>query len=331
MAKNAFTDWSTTAADNTDIAGIALSDQTRPTDLDDIAREMMAQLRAGVPVLAETARLNQAQTWTAAQEFAGGIKPTSIELGSNVDLNTCTTPGLYTANGNGQTNGPWGATALFLWVQRRAGGSGNFIRQIAWPQNGNGTAARYSTDGGATWGSWVENWDTGNDSALVKTSGAQTIAGNKTFTGILNIQGSNPQIHLTDTDGINWAIVSNNNTDLLIGVDRDNSGTIEAPHPLLLESDNNRGLLFGNPIASVYTGSSANETNFPIGTTLLVALATSGDTLPARNSVVTIRLNPGNSAQYIWGSSATGTVLQGTWRNRGSLVQGGALLMERVA
>lgn len=189
-----------------------------------------------------------------------------------------------------------------------------------------------TTDGSspANWGPWREIYHTGNLSP-VQTTGNQTIAGNKTFTGILNIQGSNPQVHLTDTDGINWAIVSNNNTDLLIGVDRDNSGTIEAPHPLLLESDNNRGLLFGNPIASVYTGSTANETNFPIGTTLLVALATSGDSLPARNSVVTIRLNPGNSAQYIWGSSATGTIVQGTWRNRGSLVQGGALLMERVA
>lgn len=48
MAKNAFTDWSTTAASNTDIGGIGIQGTDPPSNFDDALREGMAQLRAGV-------------------------------------------------------------------------------------------------------------------------------------------------------------------------------------------------------------------------------------------------------------------------------------------
>lgn len=288
-----------------DMAGnkvVGLAAATSPSDA-----VILAQIE-------DVAYLNIAQTWTAAQTFSGGIDAVGDTGGSRVRLQRTGAEVFYLAGLPGEF---------------RIGNETDGISLVRFLPGDTRFADPISSPGGTASGQHRNNGQ--NDERFVQLSGNQTIAGDKTFTGILAVQGANPQIHINDTDGINWAIVSNNNTDLLIGVDRDNSGTIEAPHPLLLESDNNRGLLFGLPIASVYTGSSANETNFPIGTTLLVALASPGDDLPARNSVVTVRLNPGNTAQYIWGSSATGTVVSGTWRNRGSLVQGGALLMERVA
>jgi len=47
MAKNAVTDWDTTAANNQDVGGIAIADNTMATgDVDDAIREVMAQIAA---------------------------------------------------------------------------------------------------------------------------------------------------------------------------------------------------------------------------------------------------------------------------------------------
>nr|WP_295889286.1 hypothetical protein [uncultured Devosia sp.] len=54
MAITSVSAWSTTAADNIDIGGIPLSDSTTINQLDNIAREMMAQIKAGVPLKVTT-------------------------------------------------------------------------------------------------------------------------------------------------------------------------------------------------------------------------------------------------------------------------------------
>jgi len=46
MAKSAYSDWSATAADNTDVGGISLAEGvTKPSDVNNAIREMMAQLK----------------------------------------------------------------------------------------------------------------------------------------------------------------------------------------------------------------------------------------------------------------------------------------------
>lgn len=62
----------------------------------------------------------------------------------------------------------------------------------------------------------------------------------------------------------------------------------------------------------VYTGTDANNTDFPINTPLLVAIWSGA--VPARNSVVPVRLSSDGSAYM---NSGTGTLLDGTWCARG--------------
>lgn len=46
MAKNAVADWSTTAADNTDVGGVGITGNNLPSNLDDAIRTVMAQIAA---------------------------------------------------------------------------------------------------------------------------------------------------------------------------------------------------------------------------------------------------------------------------------------------
>lgn len=80
----------------------------------------------------------------------------------------------------------------------------------------------------------------------------------------------------------------------------------------------------GAAVPTVYTGSDASETTFPVGHTLLLH-----DAGAARNASITPRLWGTN--RYSTGGG--GAVLSGTWRARGEYAGGGAwgLLSERVA
>ena len=59
MAKNAFTDWDTTASNNTDIAGIGILGTNLVSNFDGALRTMMAQLRSGVYAKTETAEFSR--------------------------------------------------------------------------------------------------------------------------------------------------------------------------------------------------------------------------------------------------------------------------------
>lgn len=74
----------------------------------------------------------------------------------------------------------------------------------------------------------------------------------------------------------------------------------------------------------IYTGSSASNTNFPVGQTLLV-MGTAN-----RNAAVDVRLSDSNSQQYTL--TGSGSLLSGTWRARGLYDDGNnAFEAERVA
>lgn len=76
--------------------------------------------------------------------------------------------------------------------------------------------------------------------------------------------------------------------------------------------------------AGVYTGSTRDETNFPIGHQVAVV-----DINLDRNASATVRLHDGNTTGYR--GSGAGAVLSGTWRNRGYVYAANAHLMERTA
>jgi hypothetical protein len=66
---------------------------------------------------------------------------------------------------------------------------------------------------------------------------------------------------------------------------------------------------------NVYTGSNANDTEFPVGTILLVRVV--GSTPYNRHASNAIKLASGNVYEFV-DSAGTGTTLAGTWRARGA-------------
>ncbi len=67
-----------------------------------------------------------------------------------------------------------------------------------------------------------------------------------------------------------------------------------------------------SPISVVYTGSSASETNFPLGHTVNVI-----GTPPARNGLANIRLSTASSDRYV--DSGGGPIPAGVYRSRGAI------------
>lgn len=71
----------------------------------------------------------------------------------------------------------------------------------------------------------------------------------------------------------------------------------------------------GTVALDVYTGSSATNTDFPVGTTVLVQLT--GTTPYDRGASNAIKYATGNNKDFV-DSAGTGTTLTGTWRARGA-------------
>lgn len=82
-------------------------------------------------------------------------------IGANANLNTYTNPGSYTCNAdvNAKTlsNCPTGGYSFHLVVDRVLGGS-SYLTQTLRQYNLNVIWTRFSTNGGASWGSWERNF-----------------------------------------------------------------------------------------------------------------------------------------------------------------------------
>lgn len=78
--------------------------------------------------------------------------------------------------------------------------------------------------------------------------------------------------------------------------------------------------------AEVYTGSTRDNTNFPLGHTVLIGQSSADNYV--RNSAVTVYLNASNLAYYNYSGT---TALSGTYRARGSGSGGALLLAQRTA
>jgi hypothetical protein len=171
--------------------------------------------------------------------------------------------------------------------------------------------------------------DANNSLAMVYTENANT--GIAAFSGIIANSG-----------GVVTKLWSTANTGGYGGTGAGGVGTDTATPLLLFSNSVNRVVIAANglidfattptvagvPIAGIYTGSTAENTDFPIGTTLLVD--SSSATIYAMNSSRTIYytvagatpydLEQTNYRDYVAGTSRTS--LTGTWRLRGSVATG---------
>lgn len=75
MAKDSVADWDPTAANNTDIGGINIAEGCAPSNINNGIREMMAQIRADVPVL-DVANTFTASVTISSTDAGSGISPT---------------------------------------------------------------------------------------------------------------------------------------------------------------------------------------------------------------------------------------------------------------
>lgn len=102
MAKNAVSDWDTTAANNTDVGGISLAETvTKGSDVNNIIREMMAQIKgagfstASVPFTAASA--SAAASLAFAEDTDNGAHTVTVTAPAAVAADaTVTLPGVTT-------------------------------------------------------------------------------------------------------------------------------------------------------------------------------------------------------------------------------------------
>lgn len=97
MAKNAVADWSTTAASNTDIAGVNISEGCQPSGINDAIRAIMAQIATFLSTAATTAATaldlftptstSKAATPKALQD---AVLPTAIAYAATITLDGAT-------------------------------------------------------------------------------------------------------------------------------------------------------------------------------------------------------------------------------------------------
>lgn len=100
MAKNSVSDWDTTAANNTDIGGLALSNSTLITSIDNIVQTLMAQLKGAVAYVPRIQVFNSSGTYTPHANMIYAIMEAvgSGGAGGGVDGDT---GGVFTGGGGG--------------------------------------------------------------------------------------------------------------------------------------------------------------------------------------------------------------------------------------
>ncbi|MES0811290.1 hypothetical protein ABLO27_17525 [Roseibium sp. SCPC15] len=155
-----------------------------------------------------------------------------------------------------------------------------------------------------------------DSSQFVRSDGNDTMSGTLTLTGDLNVQGGD------------ITVGKNGGGDADIHFYDDNSNTSrtfrwdDSANAQVME-ENDGGL---HKLALVYDGSSASETNFPIGH---IVFTNNSSPYYGRNTAATIKQNSGNW-DYNHGQG-DGSTLSGTWRSRGRGPSGNGNIFQRVA
>lgn len=157
------------------------------------------------------------------------------------------------------------------------------------------------------------------DADTAKLDVAQTWTAAQTFQGALvsTIDAGTCRVELNRNASSSWNIVASDAGDLsfvetVAGVNTrmtlTNAGSLDlAIGPMTIQ---------GNPVASVYTGSNAGETDYPVGTTIVVN-GGSDDTI-VKNEAATIWTG-GTGSRFQLSSVSGVASLLGEWRSRGMI------------
>lgn len=124
-------------------------------------------------------------------------------------------------------------------------------------------------------------------------------------------QGGQPQWLWGGNDGQQMYVYNPSNFNVNYAANAGNADTVDGLH--------------ASQIATVYTGTNANETNFPIGHHVFV---TDSNNTAARNQNMPVCLGTGN---WWYGVSGQGAALAGTWRLRGGADGDSRTLWQRTA
>ena len=158
-----------------------------------------------------------------------------------------------------------------------------------------------------------------DSSAFVRSNTNDTMNGTYTVTGNFTVQSS---FYVGKNGGSDsWSYYYDDNSDTWRSLGWDDSA-----NAFVLE-ENDGGF---HKIASVFDGSSSNQTNYPIGTCIGVSVSGNPNSSHVRNGIATPRYYGPNSAVF---SNNSGTLLTGTWRFKGSTDDDGDgyVLTQRVA
>jgi hypothetical protein len=206
MAKNKISEFSSTPANNTDIAGINIAEGCAPSGINNAIRELMAQLKdqqSGTD--GDSFTVGGLFTASGASVFSGAVTfSNNVILGAattnTVTLNSATivAPSELTISSTGAVKLPSGTTA-----QRPSGTAGQIRYNSTIPRfEGYVSGAWGALGGGATGGGtdavFVEN------SQIVTTSYTITSGKSAMSTGEITINGS---VTVTVPTGSRWVIL----------------------------------------------------------------------------------------------------------------------------
>jgi hypothetical protein len=91
MAKNSVADWDTTAANNTDVGGLDINENCPAGNINNAIREVMAQVKSGVPVLSTVNTYTKIQKWAKGADVASASTLTLGDDGNYFDITGTTT------------------------------------------------------------------------------------------------------------------------------------------------------------------------------------------------------------------------------------------------
>jgi len=184
MAKNSVADWDTTAANNTDIAGISIAEGCAMANLNNAIREVMAQIKTLNPVAGTLTTVGQHTIWMPASAM---IAATTSGAASGTAETTTNKVMVKTLDFDSSAE----EFAQFMIQMPKSWDEGTLIAQFIWTHGSTTTnfgvawgieAVAFANDDAldTAWGTEVATVDTGgttNDVYISPESTAVTVAG----------------------------------------------------------------------------------------------------------------------------------------------------------
>lgn len=344
MAKNSFTDWDTTANNNTDVAGVNIAEGCAPSGINNAIRAMMAQLKGGVDgkvvyaakgagytavaadnnaylrftagaTLALTAAATLGTGWHCYIQANGGavvIDPNSTET-----VNGATT--VTIADGQSAILICTGS-AFFAYIIPGLGAANTFTASNTFTVSG--LPQFFTNSGGSTaWDRRTVHLTGSSPGVYMQDSTAASLA------ALLQTDGSLFRVYSSSlNDGSDLAEkfrlnLSTGDITTVGSVALASNAAVSFSGTGAATTRTNLGALAYSDL--VYTGTSASNTSFPISTTLCVLAAGVN-----RNATSPVYIYTGGTID--WTATVDGAQLAGTWNARG-LISASRQLFQRTA